>query len=268
MLRNHKLKRLIPASIAILLLIFFHYVGWLGLVERGFRVGIKPVYSFFYSAKIGLDDKYTAFKNRGRQEEIYKKYSDLELKFKQSRTENYNLKFENSLLKAKVNFIENNKYRLVSTRVIGKNSDATDQSLIIDIGSKNGIKENQPVVIMDGIIIGIVKKANPDTSLVRLLNDNNLKIAATIINNKNSLGVVEGGYGLSIRMKLIPRNEVVMVGDQVITSGLEKDIPRGLLIGEVEITENEPYQPFQTAVIKPAADLSQISLVSVLTSVK
>ena len=105
-----------------------------------------------------------------------------------------------------------------------------------------------------------------ESALIQLLNDNNTKIAATIFNAQNSIGVVEGGYGLSIKMKLIPRNEIVMVGDRVITSGLELDIPRGLLIGEVEVTENEPYQPFQTAIITPVADLTNISLISIITS--
>jgi rod shape-determining protein MreC len=67
-------------------------------------------------------------------------------------------------------------------------------------------------------------------------------------------------------MNFIPRNETVLVGDKIVTSGLEKTFPRGLLIGEVAVAENEAYQPFQQAVLTAAADLSKLSIVSVLTS--
>jgi rod shape-determining protein MreC len=91
-------------------------------------------------------------------------------------------------------------------------------------------------------------------------------IAATILNKDASLGVVEGGYGLSVRMNFIPRNEDVFVGDKIITSGLEESIPRGLLIGEVAVLENEAYQPFQQAVLATAIDPSKLTVVSVLIS--
>ena len=112
--------------------------------------------------------------------------------------------------------------------------------------------------------MGKITKVEKQLAVVRLISDNQIKVAATVLNNERSLGVVEGGYGLSVRMSFIPRNEVVQVGDQIITSGLELNIPRGLLIGSVAAVENEPYQPFQQAVLTPAADLAKLTLVSVL----
>jgi rod shape-determining protein MreC len=99
---------------------------------------------------------------------------------------------------------------------------------------------------------------------VRLLNDNSSKIGATILNTDRSLGVVEGGYGLSVKMNFIPRNEIVKVGDIIVTSGLEAGMPRGLLIGSVTAIENETYRPFQAALLLPGTDLSKLSIVSIL----
>jgi len=75
---------------------------------------------------------------------------------------------------------------------------------------------------------------------------------------------VEGGYGISLRMNLIPRDEAVRIGDQVVSSGLEKNIPRGLLIGTVAVIENEPYKPFQQAILNSVADLSKLTVVGAL----
>lgn len=266
MFYNLKFKKFILSLGAISLLIFFHYLGWLNPIESTARTVIKPIYSFFYSAHIKLNNRYKNLKNKSNQDYFYTKYYDLKLKNEELKIKNTNLKLKNEELKKIVNFKENNKYNLISSKVIGRNNELVGQSLIIDIGSEDDVKVGQPAVIMDGILIGIVRQVYHNSSLIELLNDNNTKIAASIFNDKKSTGVVEGGYGLSIKMKLIPRNEIVIVGDKVITSGLESNIPRGLLIGEVEVTENEPYQPFQTAIISPTANLSNISLVSIIIS--
>jgi rod shape-determining protein MreC len=119
-------------------------------------------------------------------------------------------------------------------------------------------------VVEEGILIGKVIKTEKDISIVRLLSDNQSKVAATIINREKSLGIVEGGYGLSVRMNFIPRNETVKTGDLVVTSGLQEDTPRGLLIGKVAAIENEAYQPFQQAILTPSADYSRFVYISII----
>ena len=66
--------------------------------------------------------------------------------------------------------------------------------------------------------------------------------------------------------KIFFTNKKNNICDQIITSGLEQSIPRGLLIGEVAVAENEAYQPFQQAVLTTATDLSKLTIVSVLLS--
>jgi rod shape-determining protein MreC len=87
-----------------------------------------------------------------------------------------------------------------------------------------------------------------------------------VLNDDSSPGVVDGGYGISLRMQFIPRNENVHIGDQIVTSGLEDKIPKGLLLGTVAVVENEAYQPFQEAVLTPAVNLSKLTFVTVITS--
>jgi rod shape-determining protein MreC len=65
-------------------------------------------------------------------------------------------------------------------------------------------------------------------------------------------------------MQFVPRNEIIHIDDQIITSGLEKGIPRGLLIGRVAEVENEAYQGFQKITLVPATDLAKLNLVTVL----
>ena len=55
-------------------------------------------------------------------------------------------------------------------------------------------------------------------------------------------------------------------GSLVTTSGLGGNYPRALLIGSVESVEEQPQAPFKQAVIEPAATLSSLETVLVLTS--
>jgi len=53
-------------------------------------------------------------------------------------------------------------------------------------------------------------------------------------------GVIQGEYNLIVKMKYVSLSQKVEVGDIVITSGLEENIRRGIIIGEVaEINKNQ-----------------------------
>src|SRR3989339_344017 len=152
----------------------------------------------------------------------------------------------------------------ISDEIVAKNLDTADQIVILNRGANDGIKIDSPVTSGDGILVGKIIKVEDNISFARVLSDNQSKIAATILNSDHSLGIIEGGFGLSIKMNFIPRNENIITGDQIITSGLELGMPRGLTIGKVAAIENESYQPFQQAVITPAVDYEKINFVGVL----
>lgn len=249
------------------LVISFHYFGWLNFIEQSVKALIIPIstkithwrvssqdfFSSYFSNKDTLADSYNKCLAKNQGSEI----ADVKIK---------DLEQENNELRKQLGFFHRRNFTHVTANVVGLNSDNVEKMIIINAGERDGLKEDQPVIVGDGVIIGTIAKVEKDISMVRLINDNQSKVAATLLNKDGSLGVVEGGYGLSIKMNFIPRNEVVLVGDKVITSGLEENIPRGLLVGEVAVAENEAYQPFQQAVLTPAVDLSKLFIVSVLIS--
>jgi rod shape-determining protein MreC len=121
-----------------------------------------------------------------------------------------------------------------------------------------------PAIAGKGIIIGKVIRTNEHSSHIRLVNDSLSRVEATTLNHDQTIGVVEGGFGISLQMKFVPRSEVIRVNQQVITSGREPGIPRGLLLGTVTTVENEAYQGFQRVTLSPNIDLSKLSFVSII----
>jgi len=239
------------------LIIFLHYLGALNFIENKIRNTIVLV----------LKPITTRIQQDGTAPN-----SDLCLGTSTSSTadqlsiKNKILEQENFELKNQLNFKNRGLSHLITAEIVAKNLDTADQIIVLNRGSIDGIKNDQPVIYGDGILVGKIIKVEENISFARVLSDNHSKIAATILNTDHSLGIVEGGFGLSIKMTFIPRNENIITGDQIITSGLEMSMPRGLTIGKVAAIENESYQPFQQAVITPAIDYEKINFVGVISA--
>ena len=69
-----------------------------------------------------------------------------------------------------------------------------------------------------------------------------------------------------MRMEYIPQEESVDVGDIVLSSGLGGFVPKGLVNGQVTEVQQMDYALFQTAIVRPAVDLSRVELVLVITA--
>ncbi len=174
------------------------------------------------------------------------------------------LEQENFALRDQLEFFASSTIPHVGADVIGRDIDPLGTTLVINAGTRQALQIGQPVITGNGQLIGTVVRVSETTAIVRLLTDPQSRIAASVLNRDHSVGVVEGGYGISVRLNLIPQNEVVVPGDYIVTSGLEASLPRGLYIGQVEVVEKKPQQPFQEAVLKTAADLHHVTVVSVL----
>lgn len=248
-----KRKTFFSILVLIILVIVSHFFGLLNPLENFLRDIVSPGSNLMY----GLSVKMGGEENKCADELLKNKTAETALQLAQE---------ENNELRAQSRFLKKQKWQTVGADVTGKNIDTLGNTLIINRGSRDGVKENDPVIIHDGILIGKIARVEEKISVIRLINDNQSKFAATIMNTDRSLGLIEGGYGISVQMNYIPQNETINIGETIITSGLEDNVPRGLLIGAIETVEKEAYQPFQKAIVKPLADLNKINLVSVIIS--
>lgn len=261
-------KKFINISLAILLVIFLHFLGWILPLENVFRkaltYGTSLVYrsTIYFAAKSNKNSPSVAGACVSNSQDAVDYQRDLELNKAKVRI----LEEENALLRDKLNFFSSSTYQYVSADVIGRNIDPVDTTLIINVGNNQGIKVNNSVIIGNGILIGKIGRVMDSTAIVRLIDDSQSKVAAMVIGMNKSIGLVEGGYGVSVRLGFVPQNEIIKPGDLVVSSGLEPDMPRGLGIGTIEIVEKKPQEAFQEAVLKTIANLHNIEVVSVIVS--
>lgn len=167
-------------------------------------------------------------------------------------------------LQGLLDFREKYIYKTVPAQVIGTAGSDQSRILYIDKGSKDGLKQDQPVITPDGIV-GKVKDVFPHTAQVLEINDQTSG-AGVLLEQTRLRGVLRGNaYGQPQIIDVLP-DERVKPGEKVLTSGGDQIFPRGLSVGTVQkVVEDTEHEPYVAIVIKPAANLQHLEEVLVVT---
>ncbi len=245
-------------------LIGAHYLGITAPLERLTVRALEPI-------------GRTAVRLLGRTSEPAR-YSKAELKQKLPELEQRiaDLSAENVQLRASLDavvessnqqrFTESRKFPGVLGRMFARSADPGAEYITIDVGSSSGVRGGSPVIVHDGILIGKVQSVRADSSRILLNTDNRSSFTGVSANNPNAQGVVSGVRGLSLRMDLIPQNETLPPGEIIVTDGTDKNIPRGLLLGQVGRIERQPGALFQSAALSTLYDVARLDVVTVITA--
>lgn len=263
-----KKKRTWLWAVAFVLVIFLHFIKVLSPIENLAINTVKPLTSFLYGSGSGIRNSY---EESQKQKDTSSRIDYLEKEVVKLTVENAQFKEleqDNVKLRAQLNFLSANKYKNVLANVISQNLvfdiKEGDQDIVIDRGSKDGIKEGVGVVDENGVIIGKISEVRDNLSKVCLTTNRNCKFAATIQNQDRTMGITEGDLGLTIKMNYIPQSEKINNGDTIITSGLGGNISRGLVIGKVSQVNNRSNEIWQDVNIEPLFNLSTLTIVTVL----
>src|ERR1019366_6373025 len=105
----------------------------------------------------------------------------------------------------------------------------------IDLGSRDGIQTNQPVLTADGLI-GRVSSVGYLNSQVTLIGDQNCRVSAVVENASHDMGVltVSGPLDASlVPLSYLASSANLKPGQNVLTSGLGGIFPKGIPIGKI-----------------------------------
>ncbi|MFA5076390.1 MAG: rod shape-determining protein MreC [Patescibacteria group bacterium] len=242
------------------LLIFLYFLGVADWFLGVFARVASPFQGTFYQAGITLNQYQSKEELARENAELKQQLEEISLDTSQLRT----LEVENQILRQQLNFVEEKAYNFVTARVISATTDANFAGVIINRGADDGIKIGVPAIVGDGIIVGKIVAVQSHTSILMFLTDNESKVASTIQNLNRTVGVVIGEHSLSIKMEMIPKSEEIQTGDLVVTSGLEGDIPAGLLIGSVIEVDSVSSELFSTAYLKSLVNYRSLTFVTIL----
>ncbi|MXY36131.1 MAG: rod shape-determining protein MreC [Dehalococcoidia bacterium] len=136
------------------------------------------------------------------------------------------------------------------------------RELRIDRGTNHGVVEGNPVLSVQGTLIGTVTEALPSSSFVRLLTDSRSSVAAQVRGSPAD-GIAKGNGG-ALNFELVEGD--VNIGDTIVTSGLGGTYPPDIPIGEVTDILGDTQDPFPTVRLQTTVRISTTRTVLVMTS--
>lgn len=173
---------------------------------------------------------------------------------------------ENRRLRRMLGFKENSPYRLLAAEVIGRRSDGVTNSIIINLGKQESLKEGFPVVTHMGLV-GKIISVGENKAIGQLLSDRNFRVSA-VIQRSRALGIVHPYSEEILFLKNVPKRSDVKIGDVVVTSGYSEIFPPGIKVGLVTEVSEEEVGLFKRITLKPSANLVQLEEVFVIANEK
>jgi rod shape-determining protein MreC len=167
-------------------------------------------------------------------------------------------------------------YRPVTADVIGHDPTLWYQTIEIDKGSDDGVHLNDPV-IGDGALVGKISVVDPSVSIVQLITDHAVNVAAQVQDRNGDTGLLVPAVGnpnellLQDLPHIVPGQPGPQVGQLVVTAGFKSGpltsiYPRGLPIGQVSNASANNLINNNEVQVSPAADVRHLAVVQVLTA--
>lgn len=162
-------------------------------------------------------------------------------------------------------------YPKIGAHVIANNGTNWFNSFVIDRGSKDGVKVNSNVLAGTGLV-GCVTEVGPHSATVRSIIDDSNNISAMMLSTADTC-TVRGDLKLmdsgKIKFELLANNEnVIQVGEQVVTSQISNKYLQGLSIGTVSEINVDSNNLTRSGYITPYVDFQHLQEVLVITTTK
>ncbi len=151
---------------------------------------------------------------------------------------------------------------VVSARVIARDPLPWFRTFTVDRGERDGIRRGMAVLSPQGVV-GQIAEVGQSAARVLLLTDRNSGIDA-VIQRSRARGIVQGALQEGCSMEYLRPGEDVIVGDRVMTSGLDGIFPKGIVIGEVSELLFRHRGLLRAAVVRPHTQLDRIEEVLIV----
>ena len=144
----------------------------------------------------------------------------------------------------------------VPAEILYNGRDPYSRKVVIDKGSRNGVRAGSPVVDEAGVI-GQVTRAHALAAEVTLLTDKDQAIPVQVV--RNGLRAVAYGAGASgmLELRFMASNAEIQNGDRLVTSGIDGTYPPGIPVATVARIERDAAYAFARIVCQPAAGVER-----------
>ena len=275
MLRFVKSKGFIVSLITVILLVVMGVsanknsrLNWLNNI---ISVPLSPVQGFLSSIGQRVEDGLSFFRDI---DAVKKENESLKEEVAELRKQNRSLsalEVKNEELRQALKLKEQfGDYTILGANIIAVDPGNWFTVFKVDIGSREGVKSDSPVVTNTKGLVGRVISSDVTSSKILTIIDEESAVSGWISKAGGGHAIVRGDMSLKekglCKMDYIPVDVDVEVGDVIETSGVGGIYPKGIVIGEVTEVRKTSSEMDRYAIIKPTADFKRLEEVYVLKS--
>jgi rod shape-determining protein MreC len=173
---------------------------------------------------------------------------------------------ENSQLRAFLGWQQQRPWKLRLANVVLRDPANWWRTVQIDLGSRDGLRENLPVLTTNGLI-GRVSSVGVTRSQVVLLGDPNCRVSARVENQAHDMGIISASGPLDnslAQLTYLAGGANLKSGENVVTSGQGGIYPAGIPIGQIVDSRPVEFGLYTEARVKLSANLGALEQVWVL----
>lgn len=269
---NKYIKNIIIFLIFIALVVFVFVidknVSKDNIISKGVSAIVNPVSRFFRNAGSTIREKVG-----GLSDEEINDLDELNLRVKKLEEENRKLRevvIRSEALQNEYDMIKSTNLELIPADITSLNNNSWYDVFTINRGLKDGIEMGDSVVMsgddtaeaMEGLV-GRVTGVYSDYSEVTAITDDTVRVSIRTIRSGDG-GILGGMKSGELKAYMFDQNSDVIVGDEIITSGLGEVIKKDIYVGEVSKVETDDTEMKKLVYIKPGVDFKHLRRVYVV----
>ncbi len=262
--RKHSSKKIRPVYVLTALSLFLIIIsGFLGVF-----------YNFFGGLFIPV--KRESFLISNNIASFFKGFSEL----RTLSNENYLLNEKNLILEGKLSDLQRieeeniilkkqldtnyrpEAYNLVLTQIMYYGPTNTFGFFYIGDGMNKGIKPGDAVILGD-YMIGVVSKVFNHYSKVMLVSNINLQLPVYLLGTHTN-AIATGSVSSPIVLDDVNQLESIKVGEEILTSGINSNVPKNLVVGYVSNINHNSSNIFKNITANPAVNINTLRYLFVI----
>ncbi len=177
------------------------------------------------------------------------------------------MKSENTTLKEYLSLTEKySDYKTIPANVINRDISNYSKTIVINIGSNDGVKEGMTVIAAEGLV-GYVISVTNTTAKVQTVIDTSSATSCLLSTSRDNI-VCKGTLNDERHLKAmyISANVTLSQGESVETSGIGGIYPKGIFVGNISKVENASDLSNRYAVVELAVNFEKLETVLVITN--
>lgn len=174
------------------------------------------------------------------------------------------LREENNKLRSFISLKERSPMVLLAAEAISSSTDLRHHSLWINKGEADGLKIGQ-AVLSEATIVGSVIRLLAHKAQVLLVTDR-FSVVDGLVARTRARGIIEGSGGDNAVFKSFEKLTDLMIGDEVISTGVDQAFPKGIRVAKVTDIQVDRETGLPKAILEAQYDANKLDKLFIVIS--